>query len=220
MSDLAPTPETDAMENFFVALCPAYSAAEYTNLVGLCTEQLLAKCRALERERNAARAAHNDALLRLHVTTAERDDALLRLNIATVKLASDPHPPSDSPDYVRALEIHIHLLRAELADERAKKSDALRNPAGATIADGGEWTREEAIEMHRRKADELLTVKAERDKLKAERDNLSDALERNCVQYVQKQQALIAERDSLRADLTKMAADLDYAQDEAFKGGV
>ena len=41
------------------------------------------------------------------------------------KLADDPHPPSDSPDYVRALEIHIHLLRAELADERAKKSDAL-----------------------------------------------------------------------------------------------
>ena len=41
------------------------------------------------------------------------------------KLASDPHPPSDSPDYARALEIHIHLLRAELADERAKKSDAL-----------------------------------------------------------------------------------------------
>ena len=41
------------------------------------------------------------------------------------KLADDPHPPSDSPDYARALEIHIHLLRAELADERAKKSDAL-----------------------------------------------------------------------------------------------
>ena len=41
------------------------------------------------------------------------------------KLADDPQPSSDSPDYVRALEIHIHLLRAELADERAKKSDAL-----------------------------------------------------------------------------------------------
>ena len=41
------------------------------------------------------------------------------------KLADDPHPPNDSPDYVRALEIHIHLLRAELADERAKKSNAL-----------------------------------------------------------------------------------------------
>ena len=31
------------------------------------------------------------------------------------KLADDPQPSSDSPDYVRALEIHIHLLRAELA---------------------------------------------------------------------------------------------------------
>ena len=41
------------------------------------------------------------------------------------KLADDPHPPHDWPAYARALEIHIHLLRAELADERAKKSDAL-----------------------------------------------------------------------------------------------
>ena len=41
------------------------------------------------------------------------------------KLADDPQPSSDSPDYARALEIHIHLLHAELADERAKKSDAL-----------------------------------------------------------------------------------------------
>ena len=41
------------------------------------------------------------------------------------KLADDPNPPNDSPDYAHALEIHIHLLRAELADERAKKSDAL-----------------------------------------------------------------------------------------------
>ena len=41
------------------------------------------------------------------------------------KLAGDPQRSSDSPDYARALEIHIHLLRAELADERAKKSDAL-----------------------------------------------------------------------------------------------
>ena len=41
------------------------------------------------------------------------------------KLDSGPQPSSDSPDYARALEIHIHLLRAELAAERAKKSDAL-----------------------------------------------------------------------------------------------
>ena len=41
------------------------------------------------------------------------------------KLADGPQPSSDSPDYAHALEIHIHLLRAELADERARKSDAL-----------------------------------------------------------------------------------------------
>ena len=41
------------------------------------------------------------------------------------KLDSGPQPSSDSPDYALALEIHIHLLRSELADERAKKSDAL-----------------------------------------------------------------------------------------------
>ena len=41
------------------------------------------------------------------------------------KLDSGPQPSSGSPDYAHALEIHIHLLRAELADERAKKSDAL-----------------------------------------------------------------------------------------------
>ena len=41
------------------------------------------------------------------------------------KLADAPLPANDSPDYARALEIHIYLLRAELADERAKKSDAL-----------------------------------------------------------------------------------------------
>ena len=36
-----------------------------------------------------------------------------------VKLADDPQPSSDSPDYARALEIHIHLLRADAAQLRA-----------------------------------------------------------------------------------------------------
>ena len=58
---------------------------------------------------------------------------------------------------------------------------------------------------------ELRSVAAEWDKLKIERDeagvradfadlaakNRGEALERNCVQYAQKQQALIAERDSI-----------------------
>jgi hypothetical protein len=41
------------------------------------------------------------------------------------KLASDPRPPSDSPDYARALEIHIHLLRAERDEHIARNNDAL-----------------------------------------------------------------------------------------------
>ena len=48
------------------------------------------------------------------------------------KLADDPRPPNDSPDYARAFEIQRNEARAErdrllseLADERAKRSDAL-----------------------------------------------------------------------------------------------
>ena len=41
------------------------------------------------------------------------------------KLADDPQPSSDSPDYARALEIHIHLLRAE-RDESWAENERLR----------------------------------------------------------------------------------------------
>ena len=130
----------------------------------------------------------------------------------------------------------LALAMAELRSV-AQQRDALKNPAGATIADGGEWTREEAIEMHRRKADELLTVKADRDNIletmqrnsveyiahhkahraeldtaRADRDKLSEALERNCVQYVQKQQALIAERDRLKSERDNALAHLESLQ--------
>jgi tRNA U34 5-carboxymethylaminomethyl modifying GTPase MnmE/TrmE len=126
------------------------------------------------------------------------------------KLADDPHPPNDSPDYVRALEIHIHLLRAELADERAKKSDALI----AAVDDLERLTaeRDAVISLgrhalfcvHHTDAERIANTvggncpicnKAQIQQLRAERDSLSEALQRNCVQYVQKQQALIAERD-------------------------
>ena len=46
-----------------------------------------------------------------------------------------------------------------------------------------------------------------------ERDNLSEALQRNCVQYVEKQQALIAERDNARQSLR--AAEQDVAETES-----
>ena len=53
----------------------------------------------------------------------------------------------------------------------------------------------------------------ELDKARAERDKLSDALQRNCVQYVEKQQALIAERDNARQSLR--AAEQDVAETES-----
>ena len=52
----------------------------------------------------------------------------------------------------------------------------------------------------------------ELDKARAERDKLSEALQRNCVQYVEKQQALIAERDNARQSLR--AAEQDVAEME------
>jgi hypothetical protein len=47
-------------------------------------------------------------------------------------------------------------------------------------------------------------MEIQRNAARAERDELSEALERNCVQYVQKQQAIIAERDALRADVARL----------------
>ena len=53
----------------------------------------------------------------------------------------------------------------------------------------------------------------ELDKARAERDKLSEALQRNCVQSVEKQQALIAERDNARQSLR--AAEQDLAETES-----
>ena len=44
---------------------------------------------------------------------------------------------------------------------------------------------------------DLAMAMAELRSVAAERDALSEALQRNCVQYVEKQQALIAERDNI-----------------------
>ena len=60
---------------------------------------------------------------------------------------------------------------------------------------------------------DLAMAMAEIRNVAAERDNLSEALQRNCVQYVQKQQALIAERDNARQSLR--AAEQDVAETEA-----
>ena len=59
---------------------------------------------------------------------------------------------------------------------------------------------------------DLAMAMAELRSVAAERDKLSEALQRNCVQYVEKQQALIAERDNARQSLR--AAEQDVAETE------
>ena len=59
---------------------------------------------------------------------------------------------------------------------------------------------------------DLAMAMAELRNVAAERDKLSEALQRNCVQYVEKQQALIAERDHARQSLR--AAEQDVAETE------
>ena len=61
-------------------------------------------------------------------------------------------------------------------------------------------------------ARDLAMAMAELRNVAAERDKLSEALQRNCVQYVEKQQALIAERDNARQSLR--AAEADAAETE------
>ena len=97
------------------------------------------------------------------------------------KLADDPHPPSDSPDYARALEIYIHLLLADFADERAKKSDAL-------IA----------------VVDDIERLTAERDDAAALAKNYAERMARSDAELA----ILIADRGTLRAALELIAAPM------------
>ena len=60
---------------------------------------------------------------------------------------------------------------------------------------------------------DLAMAMAELRNVAAERDKLSEALQRNCVQYVEKQQALIAGRDNARQSLR--AAEADAAETES-----
>ena len=91
------------------------------------------------------------------------------------KLDSGPQPSSDSPDYALALEIHIHLLRAELADERAKKSDALI----AAVDDLERLTagRDDATALAKNYAARMARSDAELAILIADRGTLRAALE-------------------------------------------
>jgi uncharacterized coiled-coil DUF342 family protein len=62
-----PTPETDALEDSLVAQDKQYPAAENSAFVKHCVEQLMAKCRALEIQRNAARAERDELNRQLSV---------------------------------------------------------------------------------------------------------------------------------------------------------
>ena len=97
------------------------------------------------------------------------------------KLADDPQPSSDSPDYTRALEIYIHLLLADFADERAKKSDAL-------IA----------------AVDDIERLTAERDDAAALAKNYAERMKRSDANLA----ILIADRGTLRAALELIAVPM------------
>lgn len=60
---------------------------------------------------------------------------------------------------------------------------------------------------------DLAMAMAELRNVAAERDKFAEALQRNCTEYVQKQQALIAERDNARQSLR--AAEQDVAETES-----
>jgi chromosome segregation ATPase len=56
---------------------------------------------------------------------------------------------------------------------------------------------------------DLALAMAELRSVAAERDNFAEALQRNCAEYVQKQRALIAERDKARAELAVAKEKMD-----------
>ena len=118
------------------------------------------------------------------------------------KLADDPQPSSDSPDYVLALEIHIHLLRAELADERAKKSDALI----AAVDDIERLTAERDA-----KQSQLKEVNSWLDECVKQRDDAA-ALAKNYAERMKRSDAelaiLIADHGTLRAALELIAVPM------------
>jgi hypothetical protein len=111
------------------------------------------------------------------------------------KLADDPRPPRDSPDYARALEIHIHLLRAELADARAKKSDAL-------IA----------------AVDDIERLTAERDDAAALAKNYAERMKRSDAELAAAQQTVARLREALELIATPMRPDGTYNRDRTACG--
>ena len=136
------------------------------------------------------------------------------------KLPDDPRPPNDGPDYAHALEIHIHLLRAELADERAKKSDALIAAVNDIVRLTAE--RDAAISLGRHAlfcvrhtdAERIANTvggncpicnKAQIQQLRAERDDAA-ALAKNYAERMKRSDAELAEARALLGLLADIRA--------------
>ena len=71
-----PTPETDALEDSLVAQDKQYPASENSAFVKHCVEKLMAQCRALEIQRNAAREERDALKDQVKVRGQMRDDAI------------------------------------------------------------------------------------------------------------------------------------------------
>ena len=71
-----PTPETDDLEDSLVAQDKQYPAVENSAFVKHCVEQLMAQCRALEIQRNAAREERDALKDQVKVRGQMRDDAI------------------------------------------------------------------------------------------------------------------------------------------------
>jgi hypothetical protein len=155
----------------------------------------------LKKERDALKAqVDNDqtVLLALRQSnrdlTAERDALITAENRRAIGL--------DMPASSNAEILRLHIA----FDGLKERYESLRNlVAGAIIADGGEWMREEASEMHRRKAEALLKVTAERDAARAELVVLGGA----CDKFRAADNALRLERDAAKRELAEMSAALD-----------
>ena len=205
-----PTPETDA-EIFLrpqFRFNPADMAYKFA--------------RALEIQRNAARADAARLLSELADERAKKSDALIAAVDDIERLTAERDAKQSQLKEVNSWLDECVKQRDDSAAlaknyaERMKRSDAELSEARALLGLLADIRAAVGDPTGRLMQDELV----ERcRKLRAERDSLSEALERNCVQYVQKQQALIAERDALRAELKTAKAERDRALDEAAKEG-
>jgi hypothetical protein len=83
-------------------------------------------------------------------------------------------------------------------------------PCHLTPSDWPAFARALEIERNEARAERDEHIARNNDSLlalhltTAQRDEHSEALERNCIQYVQKQQSIIAERDEARADVARL----------------